>query len=403
MESARKIDTNGFVTIQRNPISRSGVFPYLGKSIGAPEPDRVYYVYRPEEELRDPATLESFKLLPLVDDHTMLGANDGMQPAEQKGVHGATTEDVVFENGVLYAGLRIFSETLKGLIGSGKKALSAGYRCTYEKSAGVFNGLAYDYIQRQMRGNHLALVNEARCDVSVLDHHLAFDHFDLALDTGENNMADETNSGEGESEMTLAQAIALLKEILPQIQALNEAVASLKGTEGTAGASATGDTGTAAAGLAKDEDDSEEEKEKKKKEKEKKDAEDTAAEEEKSKKEKKEGMDAADKKISALENRLGAVEKSGVKTFMSEISKRDALVRDLSPVIGTFDASDKTLDEVAAYGVEKLGLKVAKGQEHAALTGFLTGRKASTVGFALDHTQKAGGGKLRQRINGAQA
>src|SRR5262249_41374309 len=37
-ETARETDINHFITVERNPISRSGVFQYLGKSIGAPEP-----------------------------------------------------------------------------------------------------------------------------------------------------------------------------------------------------------------------------------------------------------------------------------------------------------------------------------------------------------------------------
>src|SRR4051794_25123272 len=46
-ETARVEDINGYVTVENNPISRSGVFQSLGRSIGAPEPDRIYNVYRP--------------------------------------------------------------------------------------------------------------------------------------------------------------------------------------------------------------------------------------------------------------------------------------------------------------------------------------------------------------------
>jgi mutator protein MutT len=100
-ETARKEDLNGYITVEKNPISRSGVFQYLGRSIGAPEPDKIYNVYRPAEEFT-PETVESFKLLPIVNDHTMLGPQEqGFVPAEEKGVHGTTGEDVVFENGVL--------------------------------------------------------------------------------------------------------------------------------------------------------------------------------------------------------------------------------------------------------------------------------------------------------------
>ena len=52
-------DENGYITIPKNPISKSGVFQYLGKSISPElEPDKVYNVWRPEEELNNPETIE---------------------------------------------------------------------------------------------------------------------------------------------------------------------------------------------------------------------------------------------------------------------------------------------------------------------------------------------------------
>ncbi len=125
--TAREIDENGFITIEKNPISRVGVFPYLGKNISEEcEPEKVYNVYRPPEELADPEAMKSFELVPLVNDHTMLGT--GFTPTEEKGAHGTTGEKLTFEGGVLYAPLKIFSETLKRLIEAGKKELSLGYR-----------------------------------------------------------------------------------------------------------------------------------------------------------------------------------------------------------------------------------------------------------------------------------
>lgn len=80
--SKRKYDKNGFFEVRDNPISKVGIFPYMGSSIGADEPNRIYRVYRPEEELSNEETIESFKLLPFVDDHAMLGS--GEIPAEKK-------------------------------------------------------------------------------------------------------------------------------------------------------------------------------------------------------------------------------------------------------------------------------------------------------------------------------
>jgi hypothetical protein len=378
MISARNIDQNGFVTIERNPISRAGVFQYSGRSLPGADPAQIYNVYRPAEELASPEALESLKLLPLYDEHEMVGTGYATAP-EDKQPQGTLGETITFEDNTLFASLRIFSERLKALIASGKKGLSLGYRCVYEKSVGEFNGIPYDYIQRQIRGNHIALVNEGRCDVAVLDHHFALDHFDLALQPEEFQMADEETKAEGESEKkepTLAEVAAIVESIVPVIAKINETLATL-------GAAKTDDLET---GL-------DEGKEDDKKDEKKDDAKDEDSEKEK------EAMDAAEK----INSRIDALEKRGTKAILADVAARDALVREISPVVGTFDHAEMTADEVAEYAVKKIGLTVAKGQERATLNGYLLGHKKSSVGFAMDTKALKSEGKLAKRLNGAQA
>ncbi len=389
-ESARVEDLNGFVTVERNPISRAGVFQYLGSSIDRhAEPNRIYNVYRPAEEFT-PETIASFKLLPIVDDHTMLGPRDaGLTPAELKGVHGTIGEEVAFEDNVLYATIRVFSETLRDLIEGGKRALSLGYRCVYERASGIFDGQRYDYIQRNLRGNHLALVDAARCDVAVLDHHMAFDHFDLALDnTKETTMADE------KLEERLKKTEDSLKNALDWIEerkAKDAEEEKMKEEE-----------------KKKAEDEAEKEKEAKdaeEKEKAEKEAADKKArdemteeekkkadekkaedeEEEKEKDKKMAGMDAALKSVTA---ELAAFKKGAHKTLLNEISRRDELASKLSGVIGTFDHADKTLDEVTRYGIDKLGLACPSGHEETALNAYFAAKKTPAGAFALDSRPK---------------
>lgn len=351
--SQRSIDTNNWVEIKNNPLSKVGVFPYLGRSIGAPEPDKVYYVYRPEEEISDPATIESFKLIPWVDDHTMLGdPESGFTPAEYKGVHGVIGEEVYYKDGILYGNLKLFSETLKRLVDSGKKQLSAGYRCMYEMASGVWNGQKYDAIQRNIRGNHLALVAEGRMgkEVSVLDH-LTF-----TFDTKEFSMSDE--------EKAKAEAEAKAKE-------------------------------------AKD---AEEKEAKEKAEQEAKDAEEAAAKE----KAEKESMDAKER-VAALEKQVSSMaadsaefKKNAFKAVVGQVAKRNALYDKLSPHVGAFDHSEMTLAEVAEYGVKKLGIACDAGHEESALNGFLVAAKSSyqsgTVSMDTVHRSKSS--ELDAYING---
>lgn len=163
-------DHNGWFEVKGNPISKVGVFPYLGAQIGAPDPAKVYNVYRPAEELAHPETIDSFKLLPWIDDHAMLG--DAFTPAEQKGISGVIGEDVYFDEPYLRANIKAFSGSMAHKINGGKIQLSPGYRCMYVPESGIFDGMEYQYVQRNIRGNHLALVDQGRTgpDVSVLDH-----------------------------------------------------------------------------------------------------------------------------------------------------------------------------------------------------------------------------------------
>ena len=164
----KQIDHNQFWLIKDNPITKAGVFPYLGKQISPElEPDKIYQVYRPAEEIRKAA--DTFKLVPLVDNHTMIGKD--FTPAEEKGVHGVLGEEIKEKDGVLYADVKIFSESLKNLIQNGKKELSLGYFCEYDLTPGEYHGVHYDAVQRSLRGNHIALVDNGRMghDVRVMD------------------------------------------------------------------------------------------------------------------------------------------------------------------------------------------------------------------------------------------
>jgi len=366
----RKIDENGFITIENNPISRSGVFPYLGRSIGADEPDKIYYVYRPPEELADPECINSFKLKPLVDDHDMLGASEnGLLPPEKKGVHGVIGETIEFRENVLYATITIFSEALANLIKQGKKDLSLGYRCLYEKSTGTFAGQTYDYVQRSLRGNHLALVDQARCNVAVLDSQFTFDKLDIF--EKEPEMDKQAFDSLNDTVSKLAQSV---EGIMKRLDAKDEAEKKAEEEKAMMDKKAADEAAAAEAAKA----------EKKEGEDEDKDGYSEKA------------MDAMSKDLKAAMDKIETLEKNGIKAIMGEIKSRDDLAAKISRHVGAFDASEMTASEVAAYGVEKLGLKCEKGQEKAALDGFFFASGSSHaqgVGFALDASQGVGGSK----------
>ncbi len=353
MSSAREYDINGWPEIKNNPLSKVGVFPYSGETVGG-DPMKVYQVYRPEEELANSEAISSFKLLPFVDNHpsVLLGDSiDGLTPAEKKGIEGVVGEDVYYKDGILYGNIKILSEGLSDLIESGKKELSVGYRCIYEITPGTWNGVHYDAIQRQIRGNHLALVDHGRMgkEVAVLDH------FKFTFDSKELKMPEETKKDDEKKEGMDSRFAKALDWIENK--------------------------------MAKDAE--EEEKKKKEDEESAKDGIDPTVtglddeEEEEKKKDKKEGMDAAtmDAKLEAFK-----------KTLLVETAEKLELAKKASDFIGTFDSSNMTLPETQKYVAGKLGLDCKNGEEGAILKGFFHTRKADKAAFALDSGLKSNTG-----------
>ena len=54
----KEVDQNSYWFIKNNPLSKVGIFPYLGRQISSElEPDKIYQVLRPEEELSKPETV----------------------------------------------------------------------------------------------------------------------------------------------------------------------------------------------------------------------------------------------------------------------------------------------------------------------------------------------------------
>ena len=171
----KKVDTNGYWYIKHNPISKEGVFPYLGHTISDDcEPNKVYKVYRPAKTLADSVETWDNPPKPFIDDHEMLG--EGFTPVDDRPVQGIIYNPEC-KDGVLYADIAVYSEDLKQNIENGKKELSLGYFCKYKKERGVFKGEVYDYVQYDMVGNHIALVDAGRCgsDVKVFDHKCTMD------------------------------------------------------------------------------------------------------------------------------------------------------------------------------------------------------------------------------------
>ena len=177
---AKKVDDKGWWIIKDNPLSKVGIYPYLGKQIDdSLEPNKIYRVFRPAEELLNKDTVKSFNLVPLINDHEMLGKD--FKPAEKKGIDGIIYNPRVAHENMLIGNIKIYSQQMMDDIKNGKKELSMGYTCTYDLTPGDWDGQHYDVVQRNLRGNHVALVERGRMgsDVRVYDKHVCCDSMDI--------------------------------------------------------------------------------------------------------------------------------------------------------------------------------------------------------------------------------
>lgn len=169
----KQIDHNSFWVIKQNPITKIGVFPYLGRQISPElEPNKIYQVLRPESELFAAEALASFNELPITIGHALLGPREeGFTPAEEKGIDGTTGTTAERKGDKVVNDIKLFSERIKDEVNHGKKELSAGYFCDFVPERGTWNGRHYDFVQKNIRGNHIALVDKGRSghDVRVMD------------------------------------------------------------------------------------------------------------------------------------------------------------------------------------------------------------------------------------------
>lgn len=167
--SLRHIDDNGYMLVDKSPILKAGILEYFGSEL-LPEgsdtvdgvrvdKDKIYKVYIPLEEIEK--AKDTFKLLPIVDGHTWLG-DEGEDPKDYQ--EGSTGENVFIENNMLYVPLKITGKNMIDEIESGnKEELSSSYYNRFVKS----DDSEYDFIARDIKGNHLALVDKGRCGSAV--------------------------------------------------------------------------------------------------------------------------------------------------------------------------------------------------------------------------------------------
>ena len=141
----------------RSIITSIGVFPYRQKD------GSIRRELRLPEEVFSQETLDSFNNLPIYLGHKM-GKDGKLEKDQAKRDEWAVgvARNPIGDNVYVASDIEIMKEDGIEAVKSGIRSFSVGYSCDVVEEAGVWGGVPFDAIQRNIRGDHLALCIAAR-------------------------------------------------------------------------------------------------------------------------------------------------------------------------------------------------------------------------------------------------
>lgn len=147
----------GYLTV-RVPITRPGVFPY------ARQDGTVQMEAKLPDEIFSDRTMYSARSKPITDEHPN-------QPVTlenyQTYAKGMSHTDAHVEDLKLYVSMTITDKDLIQKVYDGKRDISIGFMSDVVAEAGTYNGQAYEYVQRNIEINHIAIVDQGRAGPEV--------------------------------------------------------------------------------------------------------------------------------------------------------------------------------------------------------------------------------------------
>lgn len=160
-------------------ISRTGVQIYR-KSDGS-----IFRELRLPEEVFDDVSLDSFKMVPVTNNHPQSLVNVNNAKFLQIGITGENIEKS--DGRFVKANLMINDvEAIKD-VENGKQEISCGYTCVLDMTPGNHSEFGrYDAIQREIRGNHVAVVDKGRAGTEVCIRSDALDGAIMVTDNKKN-------------------------------------------------------------------------------------------------------------------------------------------------------------------------------------------------------------------------
>ena len=188
-------------------IARTGVQMYTDAD------GSIRREYRPETEVASPESLASFAGKAITLEHPPILLDSANTKDYQIGFSGT---EVVYDNGFVRAVMTITDkDAIERIMRGDAKEVSAGYRVNYEATPGVTNsGENYDGIQKEINGNHIAVVRRGRAGPQVKLHLDRLDAADPYLINfiEDSSMTAKVNFDGAEFEVSESVALAITKE-----------------------------------------------------------------------------------------------------------------------------------------------------------------------------------------------
>ncbi len=222
LDTKRKIDENGFLHVGLSNISKECVSPYYGYEIPNYKAlelsaNKVYYAYRSAYELN--LAVDTFNGLPLLRGHYIEHAQ---KPQKEHRV-GSLGTDCCFSEPYLQNSIIVTDAEAIRKIESGERVeLSAAYAYEPILESGIFNGQKYDFLMTNIRGNHVALVEEGRvgADVIVADSNTINKKELNQMDSSEKDAVVELEKINDENEKSLEDLFYELSNLVNDFKSL---------------------------------------------------------------------------------------------------------------------------------------------------------------------------------------
>jgi 8-oxo-dGTP pyrophosphatase MutT (NUDIX family) len=172
--SVRTYDHDGRLHISLTHISKSNVCPYRGdeipeyQSLGL-DPRRIYMLLRDSQELEK--AISTANLIPVLNEHVPVSPID----PKQKNVVGYTGESAAFNAPYVDNSMVIsVQDSIRKIENGTQQELSSAYYYRADMTPGTYEGAQYDGVMRDIKFNHVALVEKGRAgpDVMVGDNSL---------------------------------------------------------------------------------------------------------------------------------------------------------------------------------------------------------------------------------------